>query len=682
MAGRRGARPLPAAILLAVALAGAAAGDEVPTPLPDLDEALELLEGIDPEVLDLPEGAGSDLWGALGLLALEADQPVRAREIAERALAEDPESVPGHCLLGAVQWRAEGNLPRAAFHLERCRALFERAYGEPDPEDPWYWHWFALDELARVDNVLGRQEQTLARLDELARVHGSEVRHRRGWPLVQLGRYAQARAESEAVIRESDDSAIRSRALGVLCFLESEVGDAEATYEVCRAALALDREHGLDAVVLTNAAEAARGVGRMDQAEEWLLEATRLLQPDSLAVPWMDLMNQLLDQARTAEAVDAMREMFAWRDRHPPYIDVQNWARQDLSAAELLLVAGLPVEAARLAARALEQPDRLGMNSIAPEQLEAGAAILEWAAHRAAAERLREEASWSPFWRAWRLRLEALGFRLRAWRAERRLVALLTDERLLLSLFAARPSGLMRLPEWLEPDLTAVLGPGVVAAALEQARAHRLVQAGRGYGPAFEAEVAALRGRRGEALERAEQALAELPRWEVLLRARAAPALAAGQERRAAELLDLVFQLDPGVVRRMGLALPARFDPPGSDVARETLALLRRSPRLREGEHGFRVSAQDEGAGASACLLGLNDVVLACGRVEPGAAEPAQQTARRLAAAFHETAFALRVDLTQSDLKSLDGSTVVAGGRGEDRLRLIVRDLTAGEGAD
>src|SRR5262245_62077501 len=110
-------RLLPAAILLAVALSGAAAGDDkLPAPEPDLDEARDLLEGIDPGVFDLPEGAGSDLWGALGLLALEAGQPVRAREIAERALAEDPESIPGHCLLGAVQWRAEGNLPRAAFH--------------------------------------------------------------------------------------------------------------------------------------------------------------------------------------------------------------------------------------------------------------------------------------------------------------------------------------------------------------------------------------------------------------------------------------------------------------------------------------------------------------------------------------------------------------------------------------
>ena len=404
---------LAVAGLLALGLAAPARADETaergrPEDRPsELEETLDLLEALDAETLDLPPGTGDDLWGALGLMALDADQPVRAREIAERALDEDPDSIPGHCLLGAVQWRAEGNLPLAAFHLERCRALFERAYGEPDPEDPFFWHWFAVDRLARVGNVLGRQEETLARLDELERVHGVEVRHRRGWPLVQLGRYAEARAVSETVIRDSDDPAVRSRALGVLCFLESEVGDARASYDMCRAALELDRDFELDAVVLTNAAEAARGVGRMDEAEQWLMEATRILRPDSLAVPWMDLMNLLLDQARTAEAVDAMREMFAWRQRRPPYIDLQNWARQDLSAAELLLVGGRPVEAARLARRALDQPDRLGMNSIAPDQLAAGTAILERAASRAAAERLAEEASWSGFARSWRPRLTA-----------------------------------------------------------------------------------------------------------------------------------------------------------------------------------------------------------------------------------------------------------------------------------
>jgi hypothetical protein len=73
-------------------------------------------------------------------------------------------------------------------------------------------------------------------------------------------------------------------------------------------------------------------------------------------------------------------------------------------------------------------------------------------------------------------------------------------------------------------------------------------------------------------------------------------------------------------------------------------------------------------------------VVLSCARVEPRPDEPPLEAARRLAAAFHETAFALRVDLSQADLKSLDGSTVVAGGRGEERLRLILRDLTADGG--
>jgi hypothetical protein len=49
----------------------------------------------------------------------------------------------------------------------------------------------------------------------------------------------------------------------------------------------------------------------------------------------------------------------------------------------------------------------------------------------------------------------------------------------------------------------------------------------------------------------------------------------------------------------------------------------------------------------------------------------------QLARAFHEQAFAPRVDLTQLDIRSLDGSNVVSGGD-DARVRSVLDELLGG----
>ncbi len=629
----------------------------------------------------LTPGLSGDLDAAAGMAALDEGKLVRAREIGERLLGADPSSYAGHCLVGLVQRRAEGNLPRAVFHLKRCLALFEQQHGEPGPDTPWYWHLLATDNLIELHQDMGRQVQALAYIDELDRYYEGDHRAYRGWPLVELGRYDEARALAAEILASSESSHDRTRAWITLCYLEGELLNFQESYEACREALRTDPDVSFDPVTLTNAAESARGVLRMDESERWLLQATEHFRRGTLSVPWMDLMNMYVDQGRAPEAVGAMREMFAWRARQPPDVDVQNWTYQDLSSAMLLLVAGHPVEASRLTRRALDQPDRVGRNSVDPVQLEAAGMLLDRAANLAAAELRAEEASYSGFWAGWRARLASWGHRLRAWRSGRRVIALMVHERVLLTRFAPYPPGFVRVPEWIEPDLVELLGSGVVESALERARALELVDGQHGYAAVFAAEIEASRTHRERALGLAEASLARLPRFEALLRARVAAraaqvAVEAGELERAAELYDLVFQLDPGAIRRLGLSVPAQLAGGGSPLARETLARLRRSPRLHRAEQGFKVTVEErEEQGAMACLLGWNDVVLACASVKPEPGEAPRDAARRLARSFHARAFAPRVDLSQSDLATLDGSTTVGGDDQGERLRFVLRDF-------
>jgi hypothetical protein len=78
------------------------------------------------------------------------------------------------------------------------------------------------------------------------------------------------------------------------------------------------------------------------------------------------------------------------------------------------------------------------------------------------------------------------------------------------------------------------------------------------------------------------------------------------------------------------------------------------------------------GESASACLLGASGERIGCGRALPRAGEDRSARARRLAEAFHEGVFSARVSLSQTDLRSLDGSPLT-GGRGA--VELGITDL-------
>jgi hypothetical protein len=626
-------------------------------------------------------GLGDDADALRALRALKGGRPIEAREIAEARLAADPRDFPAHCILGQVLATSEGNLARALRHFGQCRALFEARYGLPAESTPWVWHAAALEGFVRIATDMGRYDEALEAIGAIERLYDGERRHERSWVLAKTGHLREARALVQTALTESADPAERASAFQVLCFLAAEQREPEASYAACRAAVELAGADA-DPVYWTNAAEAAEGVLRVDEAERFLVEATRREFPGSLAAPWGDLAHLYLYEGRLAEAVGAVREARTASRRLRAYENAQTRAWHDLVAAGVLLAAGHPEDAARLADRAELQPDRLGRVSTDEREVAAAVALVDRLASRTAAAERMELASYAPLWPSLRARAEALWHRLEGWRAARRAAALYTDAQLLSSRLEPHAPGYVELGEWMELDLVQIVGPGALAVALDRARGRGLLDGERGYERAFEAEIASARGRHAEALAAAEAALARLPAWEAMLRARvaatgAAAALASGDDARALALLDLVFQLDPGAVRRAELALPARIEASSGPLAAETARLLRRSPRLREASRGFRVEIAEQGAGARACLASAGGVVLQCAEVEPVPDEAPSATARRLAAAFHRRAFAPRIDLSQADLRALDGSTTVAAEHARENMKIILRDVLA-----
>jgi tetratricopeptide (TPR) repeat protein len=653
--------------------------DDATLQLFDLQRRLD--EG---DLADAPLGEYNEaVWAFTAFQSLRRGQYTRARELSAQILQKDPTSIPGNCLMGLVYHRSEGNLPKALFFLKKTRQLVEDGYGPvPTDEDVALWHSLVLVEQAMVSGEMGRHEDKLRYLEEHDALYRPALTADRGWPLMRLRRYDEARKAVEEALKLEEEPFQVASAMTALCAIEAEQHRRQQSYEACLAAAQYERDQADSGPTpFTNAAEASLGMLKMDEAEKLILEASQHFTSDSVSNPWLDLMHLYLGQGRTAEALDSVRRMVRWRNRQPPYMDEQNRSETELAGAIFLLVAGRAEEATRITGRALERPDRTGFTSSQPEQLIAAAAVVDSLAWRLAAERKAEQASWSSWKEALPLYPQVLAARWQSWLSARRATAQATHEDLLVTTLQPYMAGSIELPEWIKPEFYGALGPGVVEAALVKARKAEQLPGAEGYFLATEAELARLDGDAKRALERVEAALEQLPGAEKLLRARTAAvgawaAFEQGRNTRAIELLDQVMQADPGTIRRLGVRLPVSISTTRTALAERAGHLLAGSPRFQTGGNGgFRLTVDGDRGEGNACLLGPGGNRFGCARVTARAGEDLESLAARLAEELHVAAFAPRLDLTQADLRSLDGSPTAAGGRASERLLSILPEL-------
>jgi hypothetical protein len=179
-----------------------------------------------------------------------------------------------------------------------------------------------------------------------------------------------------------------------------------------------------------------------------------------------------------------------------------------------------------------------------------------------------------------------------------------------------------------------------------------------------------------EALSRAETTM---PRergafhdWIVALKARAHRSL--GDSSAAMQDLALLMERDPGLVRREGLALPVVLEARGGRRAAGAVERLARSPRFAPGGGGFRLTVTQSPSGAlEAILEGPDGAALAS--VRAPAARDDEAAVAGFCRLFHQKAFAPKVDLSQADVNSLEGSTL-AGDSARDVLKGILGETT------
>ncbi|MGE3453776.1 MAG: hypothetical protein AB7O24_01555 [Kofleriaceae bacterium] len=627
---------------------------------------------------------------------LDKNKPISARRLAEQAIAEDADSIVGHYVLGRVLHEAEGDLARAIYHLGHARELYEQRFSSSDPEaGPWKFHRELLLAIATLAGELEEYDYQL----EMLRYHDALYRPARpgeqAWPLMKLGRIGEARDVADQASKLKDP-AQRSLGLNTLCAIERAGNDRAAARAACVAAFdhasaidaqlpALDVEHRSSlAVHAYNAALAARGDFAPEEAERLAKAGTKRLA-FTPANPWRFLVGFYLDQGRGSDAANALREMHRWRVRQPPQLRHQDRAENDVVVASVMLVTGRTEAAVRLVDRAIEFPDRRGLESTSGWQTRAAHALIRRAIRRAHHQVLREAASVAdepgPGW------LDGERDRLRTLSDDELIRGVLEDNDRLVDtfrLFGER--GITSIPVWLLGDLVDVLGPGVVAVVLRSAREQDNTKPFEPYWLAVEAEVHLARGRADQALAVVERALAALPPSEALLRARvtavaAEAAAELGDEAANLSYLVHAYQLDPSVIRRRGLALPARISGgPGTD---ELVAMLRRSPRFVASDRGFVVDVTQAVGGYQICLRTPEGSALRCAPEEPKL-PPAGKDGKpgepmspaRAAELVYQTLFAMPLGLTGTDMSSLDGSTSVSEQATRDQVDQMLQELS------
>lgn len=592
--------------------------------------------------------------------ALELEENVRARELAEEWIRLQPESPAAQFSFAEVLYTGEGNLARALFHLNRAESLTGYAdINEAVESGNIQWHYLTLSQLSNVHQLMGDQLRALEYLDRIEEIYGQDIESFRGWPLLKLKQYDAARASAMAVLENSENERERARAWNTLCAVELASLAPVNSMAVCNRAISEDENLAAqsntgDTVYLTNASEVALSLLRMDAAEEYLDRATRNLNPDSVADPWVYKLYLTMSQGRFDDARAALDRMLIWRENQKPIVGVMNRAEHYMVSAAFMLLAGYAEDAAVLSATALNQPDRNGSYSADDFQKDAMAALINAIASRMQYQVRLEEAAGEGWAGALKARIDASGLLFSAWRSERFAASLFTRPEILLNRLRPYAPLDVHIPEWIEPDLVRMIGAGVVRRALDEALAAGAFELNTGYYHSWLTEAAAIEGDETAVVDHGARALAELPGEEALLRARVAARMGdahwrLGEYELALEHLENAFRADPGVSRRLGIELPVSLRVSGGGLSRELADVLRASPRFSEHENGFLLEAGDDGA---ICLRTRSGENLSCYTAPAGNAGEASR-------AFHAWAFGPGFEISKAQRSILRGSSVI-----------------------
>ena len=601
--------------------------------------------------------------------ALELRENIKARELAEQWVRNEPDSPAAQFALAEILATIEGNLPRALFHLIRAENLTDfKSIDAAFNSGQMQWHYLALSQLSYVYQLMGDQLKSLEYLDKISSIYQLDVESSRGWPLIKLKQYEAARESAQRVLENSNNPIERARAWNTLCVVElASLAPVESTFAcdqtIDEEGAISDQANDYDTVYLTNASEVALSLLQLQKAENYLDRATRVLNPDSVADPWIYKLFLTLSQGRFDEARDALGRMLVWREQQKPLVNVMNRAEHFLVSANFLMLAGYPEDAVNLSQAALNEPDRNGSYSADDAQKDAFAALVNMVANRIEYQIQLETLPGKKFFESikHRLKMEVLSFN--AWQAERQAASLFADSEVLRNRLRPYAPLDVHIPEWLESEIVNIMGTGVISAALEESKANGAFQLNEGYYHAYSTEINALNKNPLPTISAANQALTLLPHQEILLRARMSARLgqaywALNNHEEALNNYEDAYRKDPTIIRRIETSIPVVFSNDGTDFSQIAEGYLKKSPRFFENANGFLMEIKAT-PDLSVCLRTRAQEILSCYTSEAAEDQSSEWNARELTNLFHQDTFGLGYQISKAQRSILLGSSVI-----------------------
>ncbi len=629
-----------------------------------------------------------DLLNASGdakdaLSALDIGKFTRARELVTKSLEKDPDHFIANWVMVQVYYEYEANFPRALFLLRKIRKILEGEYGDkPDAAEAQTWHKKMLKREASILGQMDRREDQLAVYVHYDELYKPSIEVNRIWPLMKLGRFDDARKIGKKLIY-SDHFNTRLRAYNGLMAIADEARERKESYKWGKEGL--ERTQKRSCIIASNLARSALQNVLFDEAEEYVKIARKATHDDCSSNPLSQLVSIHLLQGEFQKTISTLHQLRKepLSQRMRVQFEMANKARM----VELLYALGQFKESEKRIREVLQAPDRVGMTSASKENQALTNMVLFWSVLDARREQERERAGIRGFVEATRIRLKATKLKLVQWEKSRMALRLGTLQNLLVT--ALRPYYLDLMP-WYAPALIRILGSGVVIKAIGDARQADADMEKKlsGYFDAVEAEAHWRAGRTDEARKLADRSLGGLPKKAKLVRWRAQAILAqiawrGGSVEDARKHFHEVLHKYPTVLRQLAVRLPVTVQHSGGSDAEAIAEKLHDSRRLSTGKNsGFEVRVEQNDDGIRLCLRGARDFQYACVGTQQLESEQKQSDDKlegeeRLLALidlFHDKAFAPLVELTQSDINTLDGRT---GRIGADRA---VKDILGESG--
>ena len=570
---------------------------------------------------------------------------IKARDLAEKVLTKNPKSFPATWAMAKAQLDEEGNHARALAWVRRAYELLNDADKE--------WGMKVMLEEHFILAEMNRNVEALQQLDRIEEKYGPTPAYLRVWPLFKSGRSDEARVIATK-LAASDDETDRAEGYNGLLSIAFEERDRAGTYKWSMAGV--EATGGKNCTILRNASSAAYIRFRLDQSEELSAKARKLkdcIDPVDNQIASLNIIMGQFQQA--VAALESSRSTFIEK-RYRPHFALE---RRGV-LVDLLEAVGQQEESLKLATELYGQQQRMGVSSGAPELERLTRTLRYLHALDGRIAQLGEQFSSAPRPTGPAATAAELARLVTTrWEVRRALVQLLSGGDRLLMMTRPMLADPSDWANWRTGDLIPIVGTGVMRAAISRARAlDAAFPEATGPLDSLEGEVAFHERSWEDAVKLGTSALAGLNKREALWRWRImtwrADALRRlGRLNEARADYQEVLQRWPTGFRMLGLAVPVRLSNDGSELAKETSARLARSTRLDVEEKApFQITITARPPAVDICLLDDNGSQLACASGEG---------ADKALDAFHLAAFSPKVSLTQSDLKSLDGSPVRVG---------------------